>query len=129
MRLSPSAIEKVNEERDVYATAINALEIATRTGNTELVLDCDLIGDLMTFALLTPGRASFREWCMMTMDNTIDGQDLIVPRDFVGDVLTIPMFQKTRKRFRQYCDSNLAALPGIDDLTRDRLRRMIRTQV
>lgn len=128
MQLSPSAIARMSEERDVIAAACNALQIATRTGNTELALPCDLIGDVMMMGIGPQSRPSFREWCMITMDNTIDGEDLIVPRDYVGDVLALPMFQTTRKLFRDYCDSNLAALPGIDDLTRDRLRRMIKTQ-
>lgn len=126
MRHLHSAMAIRDEERDVIVTALNELQIATRTGNTELVIDESLIGDVLMIAHFTMCRPAFREWCSVKLDEPTDGYGLVVPRDFVGDVLAMPMFQKTRKQFRDYCDSNLAALPGIDDLTRDRLRRMIR---
>jgi hypothetical protein len=52
--------------------------------------------------------------------------EVVIPPSLVMDFLLVPVGMIVRPEMRDFCLSNLAALPGIDDLTRDRLRRMIR---
>lgn len=51
--------------------------------------------------------------------------DVVIPSFLVMDFLLIPVGVIVRPQMREFCISNLAALPGIDDLTRDRLRQML----
>lgn len=53
--------------------------------------------------------------------------EVVVPASLVLDVLLTPVGQVVRNEFRDFCLSNLAALPGVDDLNRERLRRLVVT--
>ena len=52
--------------------------------------------------------------------------EVVIPAGLVLDVLLIPSAQVVRDQFRDFCLSNLESLP-IEDLKRDRLRRLINT--
>lgn len=125
MQYQPNTLAAQEETRDVMSEALNCLTIVTRTGQDELVVPDDLIGDVMMIMRFTPCRPSFREWAFEHMNDETGGHGLVVPRDYVADVLMMPIMQTVRQLFRDFCVSTLAALPGLDAATHDRLRRMI----
>jgi diadenosine tetraphosphate (Ap4A) HIT family hydrolase len=129
VQYQPNTLAAQEETRDVMTEAINNLTVVTRTGQAELVVPDELIGDVMMIMRFTPGRPSFREWAFQHINDPTDGHGLVVPRDYVADVLTMPIMQTVRQLFREFCLSNLAAIEALDAATHDRLHRMIADKV
>lgn len=125
MPYQPNPLAAQQETRDVMSEALNHLHFVTRTGQAELVVPDELIGDVMMIVRFTRSRPSFREWALQHINDPTDGNGLVVPRDYVADVLTMPIMQTVRQLFREFCLSNLAAIEELDVATHARLHKMI----